>query len=283
MNKTNKKTKIVLISIVLLLTSMFLLYLVDDVFFQLGITAHIMCPPENRQRPDFSGEITDVRVTTVERDFSYSLFFKWTIENTYPEPKPAFRQIYYGYCMDGKYYDFPYENFDLRALEFSRVGFEATDYDHCVQIGPYVLIGISHTPRFDGLDALTVINDTINSDVHNLLNYVSSDPSKGDVKGSNSVLMRENMFGRYELWRSASLYSFPEHYYVVVKMDELSEDYQLTCVRYVEYSAKEEYTYDDSDTTIYTLVGNDGIEREYRKAFSDTYTYDDIMDALNRE
>lgn len=65
--------------------------------------------------PDFSGEITDVRVTAVERKVDTTSWLPGEKES----PIYGLRciQIYYGYEMDGVWYDMPCENFDLRGIK----------------------------------------------------------------------------------------------------------------------------------------------------------------------
>lgn len=63
-------------------------------------------PKEGTALPDFSGNITDVRMTVKERD--YGPYYDHPMyENL------TMIQIYYGYLSDGEWHDMPCENYNL--------------------------------------------------------------------------------------------------------------------------------------------------------------------------
>lgn len=94
--------------------------------------------PENaRLLPDFSGTITDIRMNILDREY-YVPSFEEDFQNL------SMMQIWYGYCSDGTWYDYPSENYDLIGILENEdyTGWRAALGSHMVKIGPYLLISI---------------------------------------------------------------------------------------------------------------------------------------------
>lgn len=155
-------------------------------------------------------------------------------------------QIYYGYLSNGCWVDLPHENFDLCNLEYIHANSVASE-SHVVNIGNYTVIAIAEYN-----DYVNEVTDSLNSEVFEITEY---HPINSDIA---SYLFCEHALelGTDEYRRTMSL-PFPKLYYIVLETERISEDFVITVSSY------------DKDT-------NSLIE-EYN------YTYDDIMEALNRK
>lgn len=193
------------------------------------------------QMPNFSGEVTDVRVTVVQRDINANAIYG----DLFDESGNVY-QLYYGYRNDGKWIDIPHENYDLRGLKNSgKCGIDAAGNDHVVTIGPYVLIALS--ARGNANDTIV---DTVNSEVFSITKYYHSE--------TPSFFFRENMLAydteEYRCWISPS---FLRWHFITLKVDDIPQSYSVTI-----FSRSQET--------------NELLDER-------TYTYEDIMTALNRE
>lgn len=178
--------------------------------------------------PDFSGEITDIRFTVKERTFEA------TVNKEYFENKTML-QIYYGYCLDGVWYDIPAENYDLKGVFALRNdnGWKAVAQGHIVEIGPYVVIsavGYAHP------NASHKFYDSIGSEIQEpfaeYVSYFAYGDETGiiysDSQSSGYGLFYENrqsvVDGKLEF---DALSSFDHRYYIVIKYDDIPDDYRV--------------------------------------------------------
>ena len=182
--------------------------------------------------PDFSGEISDVRVTTIQRDIDIpdGAGNDWDIDFSNLE----FRQIYYGYCADGIWTDIPCENYELISifnpkdhqtgeLVITR-GYEAVEDDHMVKIGPYLLISIDVRM---GKNGLLKVKDSIDSEMEVLFmeydsyNLPDEKAKFGFIKENRGSILSG---GKLEYQAVSNLEA---RCVVVLKYDEIPTDYQL--------------------------------------------------------
>ena len=181
-------------------------------------------PAGAKQLPDFSGEVTEVRVTGVKRTrivdaepMSSSLNGSQAI------------QIYYGYKMDGEWHDLPCENYDLINFSGAHTGYDAAGWNHIVQIGPFLLISIEGSI----IDTGPVLYDTLGTvPVMPFAEYRedSADPFDGYENGFNYCYFRER-YGHFNTFSSEdqqfSAPFFPR-YYMIVPLDQITDEYVLT-------------------------------------------------------
>lgn len=207
-------------------------------------------PAEAYQMPDFSGEITDVRITVKKRDMDYS-----QLTGKPEEKNVEVIQIYYGYLSDGKWQDIPAENYDLKDLSRNPTdGCAAMQDRHVVRIGDYIVLAF---PVGKGLIYPTkpyaVITDTLNTEVIEITEYYST--STETDKYDDYRLLIENM-REYETedYSYVIMHDVDIWYYLVIESDKLTEGYTVTVQEYPTLQTQKT-----------------------------SYTYDDIMDALNRE
>ena len=217
--------------------------------------------------PNCSGNITDIRVTVRERSSfcSWQAFWAHLIYGT------QIKQIYYGYCIDGQWYDYPAENYELKAFSslFDDKVAKTAIASHCVRIGPYLLIAF---PTPSDTDILGVMQDSLGSEAFHLTEYGTSDPSEG----ANCFRVVDPVKGKYA---SDTVNVINNWYYIVVNYDSITEDYEVTMDRYVKYDESMEA----DEGELHAMTGADGESGLYLHTFSDTYTYEDIQTALARE
>lgn len=215
--------------------------------------------------PSCSGNITDIRVTVRDRSYfcSVDAFVSHVFYGT------QIKQIYYGYYVDGKWYDYPAENYQLKPFFGNGDNIQDTALrTHCVRIGPYLLIAYT-TPGAS--DVLGVMYDTLNSPVYHITEYGTFEP----FDGANCSRIIDPIGGEY---CSVNTNLFNNWHYIIIKYDSLSEDYHVTLDRYVLYDGVEEV--DEAD--LHTMVGMDGKSGLYKHTLSETHTYDDIQYSLAR-
>lgn len=189
-------------------------------------------PAVATELPDFSGEITDVRVTTVQRDAGITTHYG--AEYGADLSTLTYLQIYYGYCSNGVWKDIPCENYALvsifnpvdyhsRELVVTR-GYEAVEDDHIVKIGPYLLISID--ARI-GTGKLITVEDSIGSEAQLMfMEYDRWNTPDGTAKYGYLKENRESVLSGGKLeWQAVS--NVDARYYIVLKYDEIPDDYQL--------------------------------------------------------
>lgn len=156
--------------------------------------------------------ITDIRMTVVPREYKVPDDLEHLVGGEGVDVQ--YLQVYYGYCLDGVWHDYPSENYDLIDIthEAGERGWKLSYHDHMVKIGPYLLISII-IPGYP--DMTCEVSDSLGSELLNpFMEYVSSgygfvafDPSGED---------------------SCSSYSFWPRYYLLLEFDSLPDDYVLT-------------------------------------------------------
>ncbi len=205
-------------------------------------------PWEAYNVPGSLNKATSIRISFITRDIDGSLFFEDCPLFTNKQKKNAkFCQLYYGYCIDGEWYDMPAENYDIKGIDYNS-GYNDVDGPHLVVFGDYALIAL---PVGDDENETATVVDTLGSKVVCFDDYAKrADHFTGDetilhitedieVKDGYET-MKDYYWNFSRIWR-----------FILVKTDQITEDYVIT-------------------------VSNDWNKLEY------TYTYDDIMEALNR-
>ena len=208
-------------------------------------------PDISLTKPDIPENVTDVRVTVVERDFDLTPY-KF-------EDYISCAQIYYGFCVDSVWEDFPCENYDLAGFfdrNNGKYGYDAAGGCHVVEIGNKILIAV--TPVLD--DGYAVVYDSLESDVIEMENYftyaytdyetkedvvLTFKPDKGYAYLKERALALNTPKYSYKLYTN-----FPRWYYIVVDKANLTEDY------FVKYTLLNKNR-SPSTSNPYTLTYND--------------------------
>lgn len=162
--------------------------------------------------------------------------------------------IYYGYCIDGEWRDVPADNYNLKTLGDLNSGFEDGWYaimdDHVVRMGPYVLLAFN-----SAVLNLTEIKDSLNSEV-----LVFKPEDLTDVSMYCPIQIIENALAAGTDNYNYHLLDFTSHYYIALEYDKIPTDYTVTVEAILDFKG-----FAENEHTSYT------------------YTYDDIMEALNRK
>ena len=194
--------------------------------------------------PNFSENISHIRISIPERNIIIS-----EKQGNIEDEKAKVYQFYYGFFTSGEgWKDYPAECYDMKTLEpiedGHTDGWDALCSYHVVKIGPYVLLSFS-----DYLGGDFTIEDSINSDIL----VISKNDSSTNV---TSYEIHENIsnFKNNEL--DCHCYEFFSRHFIVLKYDEIPKDYSVTITESDDF---------------------------FTDAFITTYTYDDIMEALNRK
>lgn len=176
----------------------------------------------SRRKPNFDGEITDVRVTAIPVDAKTSFW-----------PDAEFIWVHYGYKKDGIWYDIPAENYEICRINSVSTAFDPLFKDHVVQIGPYVLIMLQNSPDND-----VVISDSLGTEVQSPFEQYR-DSSSGYVY----------MYTR-DTERSSGIFSSSDKFmgqgsvsrYLIVPIAEIDSSYEIT--RFFTFFSEEkgEYT-----------------------------------------
>lgn len=189
--------------------------------------------PEGAERsPTLSDDITDVRVTIIPREAGLAPDFgkNMGIDASNME----FMQIYYGYCVNGVWTDLPCENYPLVGTYISqdyetkelivKQGYEAADESHMVKIGPYLLFSIEAR---SGNNGFYTVGDSLGSEV--ILKFEEYDnlTTKGHKKTYGYVKEDHTTINDGPRLSYEISTGFKARYYVLVKYDELPEDYVL--------------------------------------------------------
>jgi hypothetical protein len=178
-------------------------------------------PAESYLTPDFSGTITDVRITAVERETNATSFMPGDKDS--PFYRTTCVQIYYGYQKDGEWVDIPSENYDLRAIRKRYTGYEAANWEHIVRIGPYLLISAAANAE-SGLVSIE-LTDTLGTEATPMFEEYFTRVGHGPQEGSYSYLVEDyqNLDENVKVWCDFDLHS-----YIILEMDSIPEDYVLT-------------------------------------------------------
>lgn len=206
-------------------------------------------PNEALVKPDIPDKVADVRVQVKERDCGGNI----------PQGYTAM-QIYYGFYSDGKWHDYPCENYDLAGIYFNRsdFGYDAAGEHHVVKLGDKILIAL-HSYRSNDI----MVSDTLGSEVMVIDEYFTKTVFKevsGNVKteasmvGGGYAYLKENALELGEDdYKFSILGAFDKWYYVTIDESELTDDYTLT----------------------FTNIGAENSDFDF------IVTYNDIITALN--
>lgn len=189
----------------------------------LTVESNIPHPPEATVLPNFSGEITDIRVQAAGcKDYQLDL-------SQYHDFKDkTLLQIQYGYFMDGQWYDIPSENYELKGI-FSNAGtngMSAVPKSHLVRIGPYLLI--CHVLHTNAPNSECIISDTLGTQVQEPFEYYFTPYIKQDDDPGYALLTidRRSILEGEEL-RYVAYGVFGQYYYLMLEIDEIPDDYEL--------------------------------------------------------
>ena len=159
--------------------------------------------------------------------------------------KSRFLQIFYGYYIGSKATYIPCEELELYSVlnKNGDSGYYAAGDSHTVLIGDCIVIALAVHDASD-YDEI-VVKDTLNSYLievkdrftHYDVNKVDSQAEKYGYCKQDSGNKSENgkfLFARFE--------GFPEWYYVVLKADSITEDYELTLTKTKQVDDSQEET-----------------------------------------
>ncbi len=157
-------------------------------------------------------------------------------------------QIYYGYLSDGKWCDIPADNYDLKTLNDLDSGYsdgwDALSGDHVVKMGPYLLLGF-----YSPVQNSSVVKDSLNSQV---LTFTADSLTEGTEYEACQIY--ENALAGGTENYDYFVISFGDRHYIALEYDKMPTNYTVT------------------------------VTLDFGTAPMDiTYTYDDIMEALNRK
>ena len=199
--------------------------------------------------PEFDGNISDVRFSVVKRD----------IEVSGEDFKDlSMMQIYYGYCMDGRWYDLPCENFDLRGIlnNSGERGYDAAGKSNLVKLGPYLLVTISLSSYQTHFERYNEITDNMQSVVYSITEYYTSSNREFFELGGKCGFLKENVrHSNSEDYEYIMYNTFEKWYYVILEYDKIPKNYEMKIVTHTNKN------------------GVDDIDE-------DILTYQDIQDAL---
>lgn len=193
--------------------------------------------------PNIPDVVDDIRIQAKERDCGDNI----------PEGYTAL-QIYYGYSVDGTWYDYPCENYDLKGIYFDRAkfGYDAAGANHIVKIGDKILIAFP-TWKSDEVE----VSDTIDSQVIVMDEYYTSTvPTETSGKyhtgysmvGEGCAYLKENALKLGESdYAFEIIGGFDKWYYIIVNFDDLTENYKVSFSYKTPENSKSsfEVTYDD--------------------------------------
>ncbi len=252
-----KKTLIIIGSIVLSVILLFVILVnIETTFDGDPVERFILFvtrPSEGTQTPDFSQDVTDVRITTVDRNIGW---MPTIIKNEVFRTR-VFKQIYYGYYSNNAWCDIPCENYELRALGSTQNRYDAADGRHVVKIGSYVLLAFPVAVTSDS-ESYGVVTDSLKSQIIELTEYATSGLSMPDSNKKCYGSIREDYrtFGSFGFEHEITN-AFYKWYYIILEYDNIPKNYQVSIT---QYSSSE-----DTEPIVYS------------------YSYEDIIEALNRE
>lgn len=182
-------------------------------------THTIAHPPEATDVPDFSGNITEIRIKAAScKDYQLDLSRYTNFKDK------TLLQIQYGYLSDGNWHDIPSENYELKGIfdNEGTTGIGAAQKSHLVQIGSYLLV--CHVLYTNAPNSECIISDTLGTPVQDpFANFVTAHDEAGYAL---LVVDSSSIIGGKEL-RYTAYGLFGQYYYLVIPMAGLSEDYEL--------------------------------------------------------
>ncbi len=205
-------------------------------------------PAEAFLTPDFSGGVSDVRVTLRTRDVDLErLGTDFAIEDA------EILQIYYGYLSNGKWVDIPAENYDLHSFDPKRdSSIEAAQEDHIVRIGDYILLAFVSNIFFDGKPPFVTMEDTLGTKENTINPY----QQESDYERCGWLYENMSDYGTSKFFPEI-IFKFAEWHYLILDSKKLTEDYSITVS-----------LYSDADSEPFACT---------------TVTYEDLMAVLDRE
>jgi len=189
-------------------------------------------PTNATNLPDFSGDVEDIRITTIPRNVDMSGYENYFGLNV---GEIEFRQIYYGYKTNGKWTDLPCENYELVSVinnsnletgeEKVYYGYEAANQNHIVKIGQYLLFSLA-------MDESYSVSDSLGSNFQLLFSEYENFPENRKIYG----YLREDRDSVVSGWevKYEAITDFMPRYYLWLKYDEIPKDYELHRVEYYE-------------------------------------------------
>lgn len=207
-------------------------------------------------KPDFTDEVTDIRVTVRKRDVDFAKMYEGIVDETEAANTTVY-QIYYGYFSNGEWHDIPAENYDLKSLNSHKIdGWQALQNKHIVKIGSKVLLAFPvGNGRASTYDPYAVVTDSLDSNVQSITEYYSASSTGNDFQENCLLLENALAYGTDEYgW---FILQFDKWYYIILDYSDLSDGYSVTLNQF----------WDSSETP----------------ASKYTYTYNDILEALNRK
>lgn len=208
-------------------------------------------PAEAFLTPDFSGGVSDVRVTVRKRDVDID---RLGADSGYENIEVL--QIYYGYLSDGKWVDIPAENYDLHSFDPKRVSdFEAAQDAHIVQMGDYLLFAFLSDTFYNHKPPFVTLEDTLGTKTITVNPYAQGTNGE-DYEHYGWLLENMGEFGTLKFSPMIDI-RFAEWHYLVLDSKKLTDDYSIT-IRL--------HSNADSESFAHTTI-----------------TYEDLMAVLDRE
>lgn len=199
--------------------------------------------PENATKmPDLSGNISDIRITLVPREYIPPTSGNATVDHMLKNT--TYLQIYYGYQKDGQWYDIPCENYDLKQIfDFTKhgTGFEAAGKSHIVKIGQYLLVCVQYSSGdYSQADLSCEFIDNLGSKpIQYFEEYYTAPRNLTELTESQKIdygksygYLKENLAAipgdGQPLYIASS--AFDLHYYLVLDYASLPKDYELLVI-----------------------------------------------------
>ena len=201
-----------------------------------SITGHnrIPHPPVATAVPDFSEEITDIRISAAtcekyELDFSHSKNFR----------NLTILQILYGYYSDGEWHDVPAENYDYVGILNGSSGMGGSSDSHIVKIGPYILVCYEAASMASNFE--TTITDTIGSKVLEPFSEYYTPYSNYPTSGYGILTVDPNSILNGDKLEFTARNTFGKFYYVILEIESLPEDYEMLITTTYESGSQKQY------------------------------------------
>ena len=172
------------------------------------------------KRPAPTNEITDVRITLVPRECDMFVEKEGEIKREV--------QLYYGYELDGKWYDYPAVNYPLFSLtDRPEIGFSVISGSHGVKIGPYLLLSVELSSSAEASDYWWDISDSMGSEFTRMFAEYAEDPDITYGMVAEEIdWERPNWIGS-DFYVSSSMHVWDV---LILEYDALPDDYVL-CIK----------------------------------------------------
>lgn len=169
--------------------------------------------PVELPNPDAAGSITDIRMT---------------VSPEHQTDDITYLRMHYGYYADGKWHDFPYEHYKLKAIFVkstdnqatnSMEGYTAAVHSHIVKIGPFLVVNICDSFFSEDPESVRVVDSLGNTATQMFSEYCYGAPYGHIVKkprpGDNGP-------------EQITVNKFSTTYFLTLEYDTLPEDYVLS-------------------------------------------------------